>query len=121
MVGIRIAAWIAIIAVIVYTIFVGAEASVVRAAVLAILMILAVTMLGRPIFLPAVLFGAAFFLTRLNPDTLRDVGFQLSFAAALGLTLYLGPYLRHLLETQLRIKSPLPHQFIPAVTSSCLE
>jgi hypothetical protein len=68
--GIRIAAWIAIIAVIIYTIFVGAEASVVRAAVMGILMIFAATMLGRPTFLPAVLCGAAFFMTLLNPDIL---------------------------------------------------
>ncbi len=93
-VGIRIAAWIAIFAVVVYTIFVGAEASVVRAAVMAILMIVAATMLGRPTFLPAVVFSAAFFLTLFNPDILWDIGFQLSFASTLGLTLYLGPWSR---------------------------
>ena len=49
-VGIRIAAWIAIIAVVVYTVFVGAEASVVRAAVMGILVILAATRLGHPTF-----------------------------------------------------------------------
>jgi competence protein ComEC len=94
-VGIRIAAWIAIAAVFTYTIFVGAEASVVRAAVMATLMIFAVTMLGRPTYLPAVIFSAAFFLTLLNPDILWDVGFQLSFASTLGLTLYLGPWSHH--------------------------
>ena len=94
-VGIRIAAWVAIAAVFTYTIFVGAEASVVRAAVMATLMIFAVTMLGRPTYLPAVIFSAAFFLTLLNPDILWDVGFQLSFASTLGLTLYLGPWSHH--------------------------
>ena len=91
-VGIRSAAWIAILIVILYTIFVGAEASVVRAAVMGILMILGATMLGRPTFLPAVLFCAIFFMTLLNPHILWDVGFQLSFAATLGLTFYLGPW-----------------------------
>ncbi len=91
-VGIRIAAGMTIIAVIVYAVFVGAEASVVRAAVMAILMVIAATLLGRPTFLPAVLFSAAFFMTLLNPNILWDVGFQLSFAATLGLTLYLGPW-----------------------------
>ena len=93
-IGIRIGAWITIIAVVIYTVLVGAESSVVRAAVMAILMILAATMLGRPTFLPAILFGAAFFMTLLNPKILWDVGFQLSFAATLGLTLYLGPWSR---------------------------
>ena len=45
--GIRIAAWVAIAAVFIYAIFVGAEASVVRAAVMATPMIFAVTMLER--------------------------------------------------------------------------
>ena len=31
-------------------------------------------------------------MTLLNPVILWDVGFQLSFAATLGLTLYLGPW-----------------------------
>jgi hypothetical protein len=72
MVGTRIAVWIAVVAVIVYTIFVGAEASVVRAAVLRILMILAATLLGHPTFLPAVLFSAAFIMALHNPDILWD-------------------------------------------------
>jgi predicted membrane metal-binding protein len=93
-VGIRFAAWIAVVAVIVYTIFVGAEASVVCATVMAILMIVAATMLGRPTFLPAVVFSAAFFLTLFNQDILWDIGFQLRFASTLGLTLYLGPWSR---------------------------
>ena len=76
----------------IYTVFVGAEASVVRAAVMGILMILGATMLGRPTFLPSVLFSAVFFMTLFNPHIVWDVGFQLSFAATLGLTFYLGPW-----------------------------
>jgi competence protein ComEC len=59
---------------------------------MAILLIFAATMFGRPTFLPAILFGAAFFMTLLNPHILWDIGFQLSFVATLGLTLYLGPW-----------------------------
>jgi competence protein ComEC len=91
-VGIRIAAWIAFVAVILYTMLVGAEASVVRAAVMSILLIFAATLLGRPTFLPAVIVSAAFIMTLLNPTILWDVGFQLSFASTLGLALYLGPW-----------------------------
>jgi competence protein ComEC len=92
LVGIRIAAWIAIVGVILYTLLVGAEASVVRAGIMAILMILAATMLGRPTFLPAVLVSAAFLMSLINPTILWDIGFQLSFAATLGLSFYLGPW-----------------------------
>ncbi len=91
-VGPRKAAWIALTGIVLYTLFVGAEASVVRAAVMAALFIVAATLLGRPTFLPAALLGAAFFMTLLNPYILWDVGFQLSFAATMGLMLYVGPW-----------------------------
>ena len=94
-VGIRIAAWVAFVGVILYTILVGAEASVVRAAVMSILLIFAATMLGRPTFLPAILVSAAFIMTLFNSTILWDVGFQLSFASTLGLALYLGPWSHH--------------------------
>ncbi len=91
-VGRRMAAWIALAGIAAYTLFVGADASVVRAAVMGTLFVIASSLLGRPTFTAAALFAAAFFMTLLNPAILWDVGFQLSFAATLGLMLYVGPW-----------------------------
>jgi competence protein ComEC len=91
-VGRRWAAWIAFGAIALYTILVGAEASVVRASIMSVLFILAATSLGRPTFTPAALFAAAFAMTLINPLILWHVGFQLSFAATMGLMLYVGPW-----------------------------
>ncbi len=77
-----------------YTLLVGADASVVRAAIMGSLYLLASRWLGRPNFAYASLFLAAFVMTLLNPLTLWDVGFQLSFAATLGLMLYADPFTR---------------------------
>ncbi|HDQ71786.1 MAG TPA: DNA internalization-related competence protein ComEC/Rec2 [Chloroflexi bacterium] len=81
---------VAIVGVMVYTIFVGASAAVVRAAVMGILYLLA-QYLGRSTYAPVSLFGAGFFMTLHDPHVLWDVGFQLSFAATLGLMLYTNP------------------------------
>jgi competence protein ComEC len=51
-------------------------------------------MMGRPTFAPASLFLAAWIMTLLNPFLLWDIGFQLSFAATLGLMLYADPFSR---------------------------
>ena len=90
----RVAAIIALLGIILYTILVGAEASVVRAAIMGALFIVALQFLGRPAFLPAALFAAALFMTLANPLTLWDGGFQLSFVAVRGLMLYVGPWSR---------------------------
>ncbi len=90
----RTAAWIAILGISIYAIFVGADSSVVRAAIMAGLLILATQIMGRPIFYPSIIFTAALFMTLINPHILWDVGFQLSFAATLGLALYVGPWNR---------------------------
>lgn len=88
--GKRRAVWIAIAGVVVYTVLVGAAASVVRAALMGILYLWG-HHLGRTTFAPASLAAAAMAMTALNPYTLWDVGFQLSFAATLGLVLYAAP------------------------------
>jgi len=88
--GKRRAVWVAIAGVAVYTIFVGASAAVLRAALMGILYLWG-RHLGRPTFAPASLAAAAIGMTALNPYTLWDVGFQLSFAATIGLVLYTGP------------------------------
>ncbi len=86
--GKRAAAILSLLGISLYTILVGADASVVRATLMAGLFILSGRFLGRPTFPLASLFVAAFLMTLLNPLTLWDVGFQLSFMATLGLMLY---------------------------------
>lgn len=88
--GKRRAAWFAIAGVIIYTIFVGASAAVVRAALMGILYLWG-RHLGRPTFAPVSLAAAAVVMTALNPYTLWDAGFLLSFAATIGLVLYAAP------------------------------
>ena len=74
-----------------YTILVGADASVVRAAIMGGIYLIAVRWLGRPNFAFASLFLAAIVMTLIRPFTLWDVGFQLSFAATLSLMLFATP------------------------------
>lgn len=83
---------IAITGIFLYTILVGAEASVVRAAIMGSVFLITSRWLGRPNFAYASLFFTGFFMTLINPFTLWDVGFQLSFAATLGLMLYADPF-----------------------------
>jgi competence protein ComEC len=85
--GRRRATWVAIGGVTVYTLFVGASAAVVRAAIMGVLYLLG-KHLGRETFAPASLAAAAILMTVINPFTLWDVGFQLSLAATAGLILY---------------------------------
>ncbi|MFL7791749.1 MAG: ComEC/Rec2 family competence protein, partial [Anaerolineae bacterium] len=82
--------WVAAVGIAVYTILVGASAAVVRAAAMGILYLVAIRV-GRATYAPASLAASAFFMTLLNPHTLWDVGFQLSFAATIGLVLYTEP------------------------------
>lgn len=82
--------WIAAGGIAIYTLLVGASAAVVRAAAMGILYLVAMR-LGRATYAPTSLAAAAFFMTLLNPYTLWDVGFQLSFAATVGLVLYTEP------------------------------
>lgn len=78
---------ILIIGLIAYTILVGASASVVRASIMGGITLLAIY-LGRQGAALNSLFAAGFIMTLLDPNTLFDVGFQLSFAATLGLVVY---------------------------------
>jgi len=77
----------AIAGIIIYTILVGASAAVVRAAIMGCLYVIA-THYGRQTEALTSLMAAATLMTALNPQTLWDLGFQLSFAATLGLILY---------------------------------
>jgi competence protein ComEC len=88
--GKRRAMPVAIAGIIVYTILVGASAAVVRAAIMGCLYVIA-THYGRQTDALTSLMAAATLMTLLNPQTLWDLGFQLSFAATLGLILYTPP------------------------------
>jgi len=88
--GARRGAIAAGLAIALYTILVGADAAVVRAAIMGGLTLLA-RQLGRQTQGLASLSAAAIGMTAINPLVLWDVGFQLSFAATLGLVLYAEP------------------------------
>ncbi|MBI5082463.1 MAG: ComEC/Rec2 family competence protein, partial [Chloroflexi bacterium] len=88
--GERRAIPLAIIAIAVYSIMAGASASVVRAAIMGSLVLLA-NGFRRPTYGLNSLAVAALVMTLFNPNTLWDVGFQLSASATLGLILYAEP------------------------------
>jgi competence protein ComEC len=73
-----------------YTILVGADAAVVRAAIMGSISLLA-GLVGRRQDGVYTLGITAGLMALANPHTLWDVGFQLSFAATLGLILYADP------------------------------
>ncbi|MBC8263187.1 MAG: ComEC family competence protein [Anaerolineales bacterium] len=83
-----------------YTILVGADAAVVRAAFMGGLYVLALHY-GRQAHALISLMVAASMMTLLDPRTLWDLGFQLSFAATLGLILLVPP-MQEGLESWLR-------------------
>ncbi|MEI2607591.1 MAG: DNA internalization-related competence protein ComEC/Rec2 [Candidatus Promineifilaceae bacterium] len=86
--GKQYAAALAFIGIAVYALLVGADASVVRATIMGGLYLFSSRFLGRTTMPLASLFVAGFLMTLLDPFTLQDVGFQLSFMATLGLMLY---------------------------------
>jgi competence protein ComEC len=88
--GKRVAFWLSLATVLAFVILTGADASVVRAAVMGMLVVLALN-LGRLYqSLNALIFVAAIMVLA-NPKILsHDIGFQLSFLATLGL-IYLSP------------------------------
>lgn len=79
----------ALIAVALYTVLVGAEPPVVRAALMGALAAFAL-IVGRRSDALTSLVVAACLMTAWQPFSLWEVGFQLSFAASLGLVLYSG-------------------------------
>jgi competence protein ComEC len=90
--GPRWSAWVAIGGVAIYTVLVGAEPAVVRAAIMAAIFIFAGRVMGRPSFAPAGLMSAIIVMTLVEPAIIWSIGFQLSVAATLGLMLYVDPW-----------------------------
>lgn len=86
----RLAAVLTLIGIAFYTLLVGADAAVTRAAIMGGLAVMAVA-LGRQSAALLSLFLAGLLMLAVNPLTLWDVGFQLSFAATLGLILFSRP------------------------------
>jgi competence protein ComEC len=89
----RGAVFIVVAGLVAYTLLVGASASVVRAAVMGSLTVLA-RALKRPNDALNALAASAIGMTAWNPFFLYDIGFQLSFLATLGLILYVTPLTR---------------------------
>jgi len=94
--GRRRAYWFTLAGVGLYALLVGAEPSVARAALMAGLYLTALY-LGRHATAYVSLCASGLLLTAINPLSLWDVGFQLSFAATLGLILF-SPGLDQLFE-----------------------
>lgn len=95
--GRRLGLWMAGLGIGVYTILVGADAAVVRAAIMGGLALFA-QRIGRQTHGLTSLSAAAIGMSLVNPQVLGDVSFQLSFAATLGLLLYARPLERLLVR-----------------------
>ena len=106
-VGPRWSAWVAIGGVAIYTILVGADPAVVRAAIMGGIFIFAGRVMGRPSFAPAGLMSAIIVMTLVEPAIIWSIGFQLSVAATLGLMLYVDPWKRWTEASARRFISPL--------------
>ncbi len=86
----RLAAFIGLTVILVYTVLVGASASVVRAAIMSSMLVIG-ALLRRKSYVPTSLAFVAVLLSLQNPTVLWDVGFQLSLFATLGLALFANP------------------------------
>jgi len=110
-------ALLAVLGIGVYTLFVGADAAVVRAALMGALTLFARLVGRRQAALNSLAFTAAL-MGLLNPFTLWDIGFQLSFAATLGLVLYAEPLQRAFERAAGRI---LPETWVQRVSAPVSE
>ncbi len=99
------AAVIGILVILLYTLFVGAGASVLRAALMSCLLVLAAA-LRRRVFTPASLACAVLLLSLENPTVLWDIGFQLSVFATLGIMTFTAPLQAGLQRALERTTSP---------------
>jgi len=106
----RQAVWLSIAGIVFYTMLVGADAAVVRAAIMGCTILLAV-LVGRASDALTSLALAALLMTAWNPLTLWDVSFQLSAGATLGLILFassLYQYAHHTMAGSGLSRSALP-------------
>ncbi|MBN2115518.1 MAG: ComEC/Rec2 family competence protein [Anaerolineales bacterium] len=89
--GPRRGAFLAVIGIAFYTVLVGGDAAVVRAAIMGTLALFA-RQIGRRQAALNTLLAVALLMCLVNPLYIWDVGFQLSFFATLGLILYAEPF-----------------------------
>jgi competence protein ComEC len=89
-VGRRRAAWLALAGILAYTALVGAQPSVVRAAIMGALYVMSIAFGRQNTGIVALVLAAAVMLG-LEPQLAHDVSFQLSFAGTLGLVLMASP------------------------------
>ena len=87
----RRGAIVSAVGIIFYTLMVGANPAVVRAAILGMLTLLGLQVGRRQVGLNSLVFVAAL-MALFTPFVLWDVSFQLSFAATLGIMLYAEPF-----------------------------
>ncbi len=80
----------ALVTIAVYSLFVGASPSILRAALMSSLLVIS-SQLNRKTFLPTSLAFVALLLSLGDPNVLLDIGFQLSFFAVLGLGVFADP------------------------------
>ncbi|MFO7169191.1 MAG: ComEC/Rec2 family competence protein [Chloroflexota bacterium] len=97
----RSAFWVTVVAIWIYTLFVGASANVIRAAVMGTVVVIG-QRLERPAHAWTTLFAASWAMTLWNPQTLWDMGFQLSALATASLFAYGKSTDELLLRTPLR-------------------
>lgn len=107
----RLTAIVGIPVITVFSLMTGASASVCRAAFMYVLVLLSPAF-GREHDGLTALGGAALLLLLIDPWTVADVSFQLSFAAVAGLTLLSGPVQKKLLA-----KQKDPSQFLQKVVA----
>jgi len=107
---------VAILGIALYTFLVGADAAVVRAAIMGGLA-LTIRLLGRRNDGLNALMLSAVIMSIFNPHIPWDVGFQLSFFATLGLILYAEPFQNWAVNIIMRYTSPGTAQKIAAPIS----
>ncbi|MHB8514817.1 MAG: DNA internalization-related competence protein ComEC/Rec2 [Dehalococcoidia bacterium] len=96
-VGRRRALALSVAAVLAYALLVGASPPVLRATIMGLLLVLA-QLSGRPTHgLTSILFAAAL-MAGIDPPVVRDVSFQLSFAATAGIVYLASPLRRWIIE-----------------------
>lgn len=96
LIGRRNACWAALAAISLYAVLVGAQPSVIRAAIMGGLWVVSIAMGRQNTAFVAVALAAAV-MTALDPQVVHEVGFQLSFASVLGLIVF-TPILNHYLD-----------------------
>jgi competence protein ComEC len=102
--GRRWGAIVSALGIIFYTLMVGANPAVVRAAILGMLTLLALQVGRRQVGLNSLVFIAAL-MVLVTPTVLWDVSFQLSFAATLGIMLYAEPLINGFTNLSARFMS----------------